>query len=86
MLHLAPAQQLLMHKTAAHVYLLVWTCCLLHLEDNGQVSSQTCCCLPALTHCAWFALAAVPVDKQWSVKPAASRFLLENALPGNHEK
>lgn len=25
-------------------------------------------------------------DKQWSVKPAASRFLLETALPGNYEK
>ncbi|WIA40122.1 hypothetical protein OEZ86_013524 [Tetradesmus obliquus] len=25
-------------------------------------------------------------DKQWSVKPAASRFLLETALPGNLEK
>lgn len=30
--------------------------------------------------------AECPADKQWSVKPAASRFLLETALPGNLEK
>jgi hypothetical protein len=42
--------------------------------------------LPIITFFAGFAWPAAPADKQWSVKPAASRFLLENALPGNHEK
>lgn len=44
-------------------------------------------CLPAQTYTNTHSIhVSVLADPQWSVRPAASRFLLETGMPGNYEK